>query len=92
MKYKSKKKAVAIEYGQNPVPLITAKAEGATAQAIIDEAERQGVYIAEDPQLVELLGNLELKDEIPEHLYVAVAIILSWAYWLKGMEPSDNQS
>jgi len=34
-----------------------------------------------------LLGTLELNTEIPENLYVAVAVILSWAYWLKGMEP-----
>jgi flagellar biosynthesis protein len=48
------------------------------------------VHIAEDPQLVALLSQLELNQEIPENLYVAVAVILSWVYWLKGMEPEDN--
>ena len=90
MRYKSKKKAIAIEYGENPVPIITTKADGINAESIIAEARRQGVYIAEDPQLVELLGDLDLDAEIPEHLYVAVAVILSWAYWLKGINPTDN--
>jgi flagellar biosynthesis protein len=51
------------------------------------EAKKRGIHIAEDAQLVSLLSQLELGDEIPENLYVAVAVILSWVYWLKGMEP-----
>jgi flagellar biosynthesis protein len=39
---------------------------------------------------VALLSQLELNQEIPENLYVAVAVILSWVYWLKGMEPGDK--
>jgi flagellar biosynthesis protein len=34
---------------------------------------------------------LELGQEIPEHLYTAVAVILSWVYWLKGMQPGDEK-
>ena len=86
------KKAVALEYGNNPVPTLSAKGDGAIAQAIIDEAKSLGIHIAEDPQLVSLLSELELGDEIPENLYVAVAVILSWVYWLKGLQPeqADN--
>jgi flagellar biosynthesis protein len=29
--------------------------------------------------------------EIPTELYTAVAVILSWVYWLKGMRPGDEQ-
>jgi len=47
MSYKNRK-AVALEYGENPAPILTAKGDGKMAQAIIEEAERQGVYIAED--------------------------------------------
>jgi flagellar biosynthesis protein len=60
------------------------------AEAIIAEARKQGVHIAEDPQLVGLLSQLQINEEIPENLYVAVAVILSWVYWLKGMEPGDS--
>ena len=55
--------------------------------AIIEEAQRQGVHIAKDPQLAALLSQLELDREVPENLYVAVAVVLSWVYWLKGLEP-----
>ena len=87
MNYKPGKKAIALEYGKNPVPVLTAIGEDVMAEAIIAEAKKQGIHITEDPQLVALLSTLELNDEIPENLYVAVAVILSWAYWLKGMEP-----
>ena len=88
MKYKTRK-AVALEYGKNTAPRLTAKGDDAMAQAIIEEAMRLGIHVAEDSQLVALLGELELDQEIPEHLYEAVAVILSWVYWLNGMAP-DN--
>lgn len=87
MTYKFTRKAIALEYGTNPAPILTAKGEGDMAEAIIAEAKKQGVHIAEDPQLVALLSQLELEDQIPENLYVAVAVVLSWVYWLKGLEP-----
>ena len=47
--------------------------------------------MAEDPQLLALLARLELGEEIPPQLYTAVAVVLSWAYWLKGMRPGDEK-
>jgi flagellar biosynthesis protein len=70
--------------------VLTAKGEDVMAEAIIAEAKKQGIHITEDPQLVALLSTLDLNAEIPENLYVAVAVILSWAYWLKGMEPEKE--
>ena len=90
MNYKPGIKAIALEYGKNPVPVLTAIGEDVMAEAIIAEAKKQGIHITEDPQLVALLSTLELNAEIPENLYVAVAVILSWAYWLKGMEPEKK--
>jgi len=90
MNYKAGRKAIALEYGKNPVPMLTAKGEDVMAEAIIAEAKKQGIHITEDPQLVALLSTLDLNAEIPESLYVAVAVILSWAYWLKGMEPEKK--
>jgi flagellar biosynthesis protein len=89
--YKPQRRAVALEYGQRSAPVMTAKGQGELAELIIEEAKKQGVFIAEDPQLVGLLGQLELNDEIPESLYVAVSVILSWVYWLKEMEPGDEK-
>ena len=90
MSYKPVRKAIALEYGKNPVPVLTAKGEDVMAEAIIAEAKKQGIHITEDPQWVALLSTLDLNAEIPENLYVAVAVILSWAYWLKGMEPEKK--
>jgi flagellar biosynthesis protein len=47
--------------------------------------------VAEDPQLLSLLSKLDVGDEIPQDMYTAVAVILSWVYWLKGMKPGDEK-
>jgi flagellar biosynthesis protein len=83
--------AVALEYGQNSAPVVVAKASDELAERLIAEAERQGVYVTRDPQLLALLSELEIDQEIPERLYTAVAIILSWAYWLRGLQPGDEK-
>ena len=85
------KGAVALEYGENEVPIVSAKGEEDLAEMILEEARRQDVYIAEDPRLLAALSQLDIENEIPQELYTAVAVILSWAYWLKGMEPGDEK-
>jgi flagellar biosynthesis protein len=86
-----RREAVALEYGQRDAPIVTAKGSDELADAIIAEARRQGVYIAEDRELVAALSRLDLEQEIPRDLYVAVAVVLSWAYWLRGMKPGDEK-
>lgn len=88
----TRKQAVALEYGLNSAPVLTAKGDAEVAEDIIAEARRRGVYVAEDPQLLALLSRLELGEEIPPQLYTAVAVVLSWAYWLKGMRPGDEKT
>lgn len=85
------KRAVALEYGLRDTPVLSASGSGEVAERIIAEARRLGVYITSDPQLVSLLGQLDLDQEIPEELYAAVAAVLSWAYWLRGMVPGDEK-
>ena len=89
--YQTDKEAVALEYGANKTPIVTAKGEAELAEVIIEEAKKQGIYIAEDPKLLAALAQLDIEDEIPEELFTAVAVILSWAYWLKDMEPGDEK-
>jgi flagellar biosynthesis protein len=84
-----KKKAVALEYGAQESPTLIAKGEDELAHEIIAEAKKQGIFIAEDPQLVAALSQVGLAEEIPEELYQAVAVMLAWAYWLKGLSPSE---
>ena len=51
--------AVALEYGKNKTPVVTAKGDDELAQRIVQEA--------------------------------AVAVILAWVYWLKGMQPGEEK-
>lgn len=85
------KEAVALEYGRRTTPVVTAKGQDELAERIIEEARQHGVYVAEDPQLLALLSRLDLDAEIPPELFTAVAVILSWVYWLKGMRPGDEK-
>lgn len=87
----ARRQAIALEYGVNTVPVVTAKGDDELAVRMIDEALRQGVYVTQDPQLLALLSRLNVDDEIPRELYTAVAVILSWVYWLKGMQPGDEK-
>ncbi len=87
----NKLEALALEYGLNKTPRVTAKGHDDLARRIIEEAKKQGVYVAEDPQLLALLSKLDVGDEIPQDMYTAVAVILSWVYWLKGMRPGDEK-
>ena len=46
--------AIAIEYGNNPVPLVVAKGKDELAQKIIDAAIAAGVPIKKDEELAAL--------------------------------------
>lgn len=85
------KEAVALEYGARKTPVVSARGQDEVAQKIIEEARKHGIYVAEDPQLLALLSRVDLESEIPPEMYSAVAVILSWVYWLKGMRPGDEK-
>ena len=85
------KEAVALEYGQRQTPIVSARGDQELAQRIIEEARRHGVHVAEDPALLARLAQVDVNQEIPPELYTAVAVILSWVYWLRGMQPGDEK-
>jgi len=85
-------RAVALEYGENPIPLIIASGDNELAQAIVAEAERQGVPIMRDAALAARLAELPIGTTIPRDVYVAVAVVLSWVYWMQGKEPDQASS
>jgi flagellar biosynthesis protein len=86
------RQAVALAYGKHLVPVVTAKGDNDLAMRMLEEARQQGVFISEDPQLLALLSRLDVDQEIPQELYTAVAVVLSWVYWLKGMRPGDEKT
>ena len=91
MNHKPYTEAVALEYGRNKTPVVSAKGDGELAQRIVQEAKRQGVYVTEDPRLLAMLSRLDVGQESPPDMYNAVAVILAWVYWLKGMQPGDER-
>ena len=91
MNHKPYTEAVALEYGRNNTPVVSAKGDGELAARIVQEAQRQGVYVTQDPRLLAMLSRLDVGQEIPPDMFNAVAVILSWVYWLKGMQPGDEK-
>jgi flagellar biosynthesis protein len=80
------RKAVALAYqpGRDRAPRVTAKGRGKVAEKIIETARQHGIYVHDDPDLVEALSSLDIRDEIPEELYIAVAELLAFLYSLGG--------
>ncbi len=74
--------AIALQWDGTTTPIVTAKGEGDLALEIIDLAKELGIPLQEDPQLAAVLSQLELGDEIPEMLYLAVAEVIAFAYYL----------
>lgn len=87
-----RKKAIALEYGKNRAPVVTAKGEEEAAMAMIAQARAYGIYVTEDPKLLALLSRLQVDQEIPPELFTAVSVILAWVYWLRGMRPGDEKA
>lgn len=84
------KKAVALMYAQNSAaPRIVAKGAGFMAQVIEQRAKEHEIPVAIEPELVELLVQLDLNSLIPPELYAAVAEVLAWAFELDGRTADD---
>lgn len=85
---------MALQYRRqhDPAPRVVAKGEGEVAEKIVDVARQHGVAIKEDPDLVQLLGAVELDTQIPVEAFVAVAEILSFIYRAKGQAPRAASS
>jgi flagellar biosynthesis protein len=84
--------ALAYQTGQ-AAPKVVAKGRGLLAQAIIERAKDAGVYVHESPELVSMLMQVDLDQNIPPQLYLAVAELLAWIYRLEhglgDMVPPD---
>jgi flagellar biosynthesis protein len=63
-------------------PEVVATGSGALAERIVARAREAGVPVRTDDALAAALAGLELGQEIPETLWLAVAEVLAWAYAL----------
>ncbi|VEG91292.1 EscU/YscU/HrcU family type III secretion system export apparatus switch protein [Legionella spiritensis] len=87
---KDNPQAIALHYDGKSAPRVTAKGEGAIAEQIIKAAREHGIPLEKDPELTALLAQVKLSDEIPPSLYVAVAQLLAFLYFLNNKKPGDD--
>lgn len=76
--------AVALRYDGVNAPRVTAKGQGEVATQILQVAREYGIPFHEDRDLLELLARLDLGEEIPRSLYIAIAEVIAFAYLVGG--------
>lgn len=76
--------AIALAYDGKTAPRVTAKGQGYVAEKILALAHEHDVPLYADAALVQLLARVELGEQIPAGLYVAVAEVIAFAYRLSG--------
>ncbi|HEY9199373.1 MAG TPA: EscU/YscU/HrcU family type III secretion system export apparatus switch protein [Gammaproteobacteria bacterium] len=79
--------AVALKYDGVGAPRVTAKGGGDIAAQIVALAVEHNIPMQENALLAQTLAQLELNEEIPPALYLAVAEIIAFAYYLSGKVP-----
>ena len=74
--------AVALVYDptKDALPSVTAKGHGELAEELIRLAVEHGIPIKYDPDLVQVLGALDVGQDIPEEVYLVVAELLAFIY------------
>lgn len=75
---------VALKYEGDGAPRVTAKGRGEIAKQILAIANEHEIPLYQDEQLTALLSQIDLGDEIPQQLYLAVAKVISFIYQLNG--------
>ncbi len=73
---------------QAPAPKVTAKGEGLVAERIIELARENQIPIKEDPDLVQILSQVDINKEVPPSVYKVVAELLAFVYKLNQKYPN----
>ncbi len=82
--------AVALRYDGRDAPRVTAAGRGDLAARIERIARERGIPLREEPELAAALAQVPLGEEVPPELYVAVAEVLAFAYFLAGRAPPGH--
>lgn len=82
----TRRAVVALRYNAatDKAPKVIAKGQGFVAEKIMALAQEHGVPMREDPDLVQVLAQLDLNREIPPTLYRVVAELLAFVYRLNN--------
>lgn len=84
--------AVALKYeaGKHGTPEVVASGRGRIAEQIIALAKAHGIYVKQDPELVDVLSTLDIGEAIPPELYAVVAEILAFVYQVNAKRDLHN--
>ncbi|PIC71788.1 hypothetical protein CSV75_06445 [Sporosarcina sp. P18a] len=80
----TRKEAIALSYDPevSDAPKVIAKGKGKIAENILERAQEHAIPVQQDPSLLELLGQLNVNETIPEELYQAVSEVFAYIYRL----------
>src|SRR6476620_11748286 len=81
-------KAAALRYDrdESPAPRVVARGDGLIAERILAIAREHNIPIHQDPALVNVLSQLDLDQQIPPELYLAIAEVLAFLYRTGALE------
>ncbi|MEC6813966.1 EscU/YscU/HrcU family type III secretion system export apparatus switch protein [Photobacterium toruni] len=79
--------AIALRYDGEHTPYVAAKGYDKLAQHIIEQVKQQGGLIHQDPMLAQYLNSFDLNDHIPQELYVIIAELIAFSWYLNGKTP-----
>ena len=76
------KQAVAMKYKayEDNAPKVIAKGSGEIAKKIIQKAKEYDIAIFQNPELTQMLMNVEIDEEVPPKLYETVVEVFVWLH------------
>ena len=88
MAQKRTRRAAALRYDrdESPAPRVVARGDGLLAERILAIAREHNIPIHQDPALVNVLAQLDLDEQIPPALYLAIAEVLAFLYRAGALE------
>lgn len=91
-KSKRTKSAVSLRYDsqQDTAPKVTAKGKGLVAENIIALAHEHNIPVQQDPDLIEVLSQVNVDQEIPPAVYQVVAELLAFVYQMNKDYPRQE--
>lgn len=83
--------ALSHEEGSQTVPVVTATGYGDLAEQILNIAFENGVKVREDPDLAQILAEIDVDTPIPLEAFAAVSEILSYLYRSQNTAPQKQE-
>jgi flagellar biosynthesis protein len=89
---KRAKSAVSLRYDSRAsnAPKVTAKGKGQVAENIIALAHEHNIPVQQDPDLIEVLSQVDVDQEIPPAVYQVVAELLAFVYQMNNDYKKTN--